>query len=41
MNKTAFYADLNRDMRALLEGETSFLAALGNFSALLTNASRA
>ena len=35
MNKTAFYADLNRDMRALLAGETSFLAALGNFSALL------
>ncbi len=35
MNKTAFYADLNRDMRALLAGETAFLAAMGNFSALL------
>ncbi len=35
MNKTAFYADLNRDMRALLTGETSFLAAMGNFSALV------
>ncbi|MFH8134746.1 GAF domain-containing protein [Pantoea osteomyelitidis] len=35
MNKKAFYEDLNRDMRALLAGETSFLAALGNCSALL------
>ncbi len=35
MNKTAFYADLNHDMRALLAGETLFLAAMGNFSALL------
>ncbi len=35
MNKTAFYADLDRDMRALLAGETAFLAAMGNFSALL------
>ncbi|WP_017347189.1 GAF domain-containing protein [Pantoea sp. A4] len=35
MNKTDFYADLNRDMRALLSGETAFLAALGNFSALV------
>ncbi|WP_312241293.1 GAF domain-containing protein [Pantoea sp.] len=35
MNKKAFYDDLNRDMRALLAGETSFLAALGNCSALL------
>lgn len=35
MNKNAFYEDLNRDVRALLAGETSFLAALGNCSALL------
>ncbi|MBP2198000.1 GAF domain-containing protein [Erwiniaceae bacterium L1_54_6] len=35
MNKKAFYEDLNRDARALLAGETSFLAALGNCSALL------
>jgi GAF domain-containing protein len=35
MNKKAFYEDLNRDIRALLAGETSFLAALGNCSALL------
>lgn len=35
MNKKAFYEDLNRDVRALLAGETSFLAALGNCSALL------
>ncbi|MFG1172329.1 GAF domain-containing protein [Erwiniaceae bacterium CAU 1747] len=35
MTKTEFYTDLNRDMRALLAGETSFLAAMGNCSALL------
>ncbi|WP_271459683.1 GAF domain-containing protein [Pantoea leporis] len=35
MNKKAFYEDLNRDVRALLADETSFLAALGNCSALL------
>ncbi len=35
MNKKAFYEDLNRDIRSLLAGETSFLAALGNCSALL------
>ena len=35
MNKKAFYEDLNRDARALLAGETSFLAALGNCSARL------
>ncbi|MDF7650411.1 GAF domain-containing protein [Pantoea sp. Acro-805] len=35
MNKKDFYEDLNRDVRALLAGETSFLAALGNCSALL------
>lgn len=35
MNKTEFYADLNRDFRALMAGETSFLATLANTSALL------
>ncbi|ROR14783.1 GAF domain-containing protein [Erwinia sp. JUb26] len=35
MTKTEFYTDLNRDMCALLTGETSFLAAMGNCSALL------
>lgn len=35
MNKKAFYEDLNRDVRALLAGETSFLVALSNCSALL------
>ncbi|AIX73558.1 GAF domain-containing protein [Pantoea sp. PSNIH4] len=35
MNKQEFYHDLNRDLRALIAGETSFLAALGNSSALL------
>jgi len=35
MNKKAFYEELNRDARALLAGETSFLAALANCSALL------
>ena len=35
MTKAEFYTDLNRDMRALLSGETSFLAVMGNCSALL------
>lgn len=35
MNKTDFYADLNRDFQALMAGETSFLATLANTSALL------
>ncbi|PKH26919.1 Free methionine-R-sulfoxide reductase [Enterobacterales bacterium CwR94] len=35
MTKQEFYADLNRDMTALLAGERSFLAVLGNCSALL------
>ncbi|WP_330983588.1 MULTISPECIES: GAF domain-containing protein [Enterobacterales] len=35
MNKTEFYADLNRDFQALMAGETSFLATLSNTSALL------
>ncbi|MGL5602091.1 MAG: GAF domain-containing protein [Silvania sp.] len=35
MNKTEFYADLNRDFQALMAGETSFLATLANTSALL------
>ncbi len=35
MNKKAFYEDLQRDASALLAGETSFLAALSNCSALL------
>lgn len=35
MTKTEFYSDLNRDLRALIAGETSFLAAMGNCSALL------
>lgn len=35
MNKTEFYADLNRDFNALMTGETSFLATLANTSALL------
>lgn len=35
MTKAEFYTDLNRDMRALLSGETSFLAVMGNYSALL------
>lgn len=34
MNKTEFYADLNRDFKALMAGETS-LATLANTSALL------
>lgn len=35
MNKTEFYADLNRDFNALMAGETSFLVTLANTSALL------
>lgn len=35
MNKQEFYTDLNRDLRALIAGESSFLAAMGNCSALL------
>lgn len=35
MTKAEFYTDLNRDMRALLSGESSFLAVMGNCSALL------
>lgn len=35
MNKSEFYADLNRDFQALMAGETSFLAMLSNTSALL------
>lgn len=35
MSKTEFYADLNRDFKALMTGETSFLATLANTSALL------
>ncbi|MDK9607646.1 GAF domain-containing protein [Lelliottia wanjuensis] len=35
MNKTEFYADLNRDFQALMTGESSFLATLANTSALL------
>ncbi|ANG93174.1 GAF domain-containing protein [Enterobacteriaceae bacterium 155047] len=35
MNKTEFYADLNRDFKALVAGETSFIATLANTSALL------
>ncbi|WP_253377680.1 GAF domain-containing protein [unidentified bacterial endosymbiont] len=35
MNKTEFYAVLNRDFKALMTGETSFLATLANTSALL------
>lgn len=35
MTKTEFYSDLNRDLGALIAGETSFLAVMGNCSALL------
>lgn len=35
MSKQAFYDELNRDFNALTAGETSFLALLGNCSALL------
>jgi len=35
MNKSEFYAELNRDFQALMAGETSFLVTLANTSALL------
>ncbi|MFC0227141.1 GAF domain-containing protein [Serratia aquatilis] len=35
MTKEQFYAELKRDLNALLEGETHFIAALANASALL------
>ncbi|WP_127958369.1 GAF domain-containing protein [Serratia microhaemolytica] len=35
MDKLAFYAELKRDLAALLAGETDFIAALANTSALL------
>ena len=35
MSKIAFYAELNRDFKAFMAGETSFLATLSNTSALL------
>ncbi|WP_142501483.1 GAF domain-containing protein [Klebsiella sp. 2680] len=35
MNKSEFYADLNRDFQALMAGESSFLAMMANTSALL------
>jgi GAF domain-containing protein len=35
MIKEEFYADLNRDLCALLSGETNFITALSNASALL------
>lgn len=35
MTKAEFYTDLNRDMNALLSGETRFLAVMSNCSALL------
>ncbi|SFN47676.1 GAF domain-containing protein [Izhakiella capsodis] len=35
MNKQEFYRELNRDLRALVDGETSFLALMSNCSALL------
>lgn len=35
MTKAEFYSDLNHDLRALIAGETSFLAAMSNCSALL------
>lgn len=34
MNKEQFYAELKRDLNALLEGENHFIAALSNASAL-------
>ncbi len=34
-SKTAFYAELNRQLRSLLEGERDFIANAANFSALL------
>ncbi len=35
MSESEFYADLNRDFKALMAGETSFLATLSNTSAML------
>lgn len=35
MKKQQFYAELLQDMTALLDGETHFIAAMANFSALL------
>jgi L-methionine (R)-S-oxide reductase len=35
MGKEQFYSELNRDFRALMAGETHFLAVLANTSALL------
>ncbi|WON78800.1 GAF domain-containing protein [Serratia sp. UGAL515B_01] len=35
MTRKQFYAELKRDLQALLEGETHFIAALANASALL------
>ncbi|WP_034915345.1 MULTISPECIES: GAF domain-containing protein [Erwinia] len=35
MTKAEFYAELTRDSNALIAGETSFLAVMGNCSALL------
>ncbi|EOS93243.1 hypothetical protein ETR_20063, partial [Erwinia tracheiphila PSU-1] len=35
MTKAEFYSDLNRDLHTLIAGETSFLAAISNCSALL------
>lgn len=35
MNKQQFYHDLQRDLQALIAGESSFLAAMSNCSALL------
>jgi len=35
MTKAEFYSDLNRDLRALIAGESSFLAVMSNCSALL------
>jgi L-methionine (R)-S-oxide reductase len=35
MTKEQFYAELKRDLCALLDGETNFIAALSNASALI------
>ncbi|TCW00004.1 GAF domain-containing protein [Biostraticola tofi] len=35
MNKKEFYAELLQDVSALIDGETHFIAAMANFSALL------
>jgi L-methionine (R)-S-oxide reductase len=35
MTKESFYAELKRDLSALLDGEDNFIAALSNASALL------